>query len=303
MKAMILAAGFGTRLRPYSLQRPKPLFPLLGRPILLYLLDQLRGQGFGPLIVNAHYLCEQFVELLRDETDLYLQLEEQILGTGGGLRQALPQLGAGPVLVMNGDTLIGADLAALRERHLASGARISLVVHNRSRFNNLRVLPDGTIGAFRVGPEAVCEARGERLLAFTGVHFLDPAILRDVPAGSFCDIVEHYITLLARGEKINALEVQDHFWVDLGTPADYLSIHADLLQKRLDPWPDFLPRPTTAIVVGAGARVATDARLEEWAVIGAGAQIGSGATVRRAVVWDGATVKAGSLVEDQIIVA
>lgn len=303
MQAMILAAGLGTRLRPYSQFRPKPLFPLLGRPILLHLLDQLRGQGFGQLIVNAHYLREQFVELLRGEPDLHLQLEEQILGTGGGLRQALPRLSGGPLLVLNGDTLFSADLASLRERHLASGARISLVVHNCSRFNNLRVLADATIGAFRVGPEAVAVAEGERLLAFTGVHFLDPAILPDIPVGSFSDIVEHYIALVARGERINALEVQEHFWADLGTPADYLSIHGDLLQRRLDPWPNFLPQPTNSVIVGAGATVEAGVCLEEWAVIGENARIGAGATVRRSVVWDGANVLPGSLVEDQIIVA
>ncbi|NTV14521.1 MAG: NDP-sugar synthase [Desulfobulbaceae bacterium] len=302
MNAMILAAGLGTRLRPYSQYRPKPLFPLLNRPILLHLLEQLRGQGFQQIIVNAHYLREQFVELLRGETDLHLQLEEQILGTGGGLRQALPRLGVGPLLVLNGDTLLGVDLATLRERHLASGARISLVVHNRSRFNNLRVLVDGTIAGFRVGPEAVDFSSGERLLAFTGVHFLDPAILQDIPAGSFCDIVEHYLTLLARGERINALEVQDHFWADLGTPADYLAIHGDLLKNRLDPWPDFLPRPATPILLGAGVRVAAGACLEDWVMVGAGARIGEGASVRRAVIWAGANVKAGALVEDQIIV-
>lgn len=302
MQAMILAAGLGTRLRPYSQHRPKPLFPLLGRPILLYLLDQLRGQGFRRIIVNAHYLREQFVELLRGEPDLHLQLEEQILGTGGGLRQALPQLEAGPLLVMNGDTVFAADLAALRQRHLASGARISLVVHNQSRFNNLRVLADGAINAFRVGPEAVSAARGERLLAFTGVHFLDPALLGDVPVGCFSDIIEHYLTLLARGERINALEVQDHFWADLGTPADYLTIHGDLLLNRLASWPGFLARPATPIFVGTGAEVAPGVRLEDWVMIGADARIEAGSTVRRSVVWDGAIVKAGSLVEDQIIV-
>lgn len=303
MKAMILAAGLGTRLRPYSAFRPKPLFPLLGRPILLHILDQLRGHGFGPIIVNAHYLREQFAPLLRDEQELHLQLEEDSIGTGGGLRLALPHLGAEPLLVMNGDTLFSADLAALRERHLVSGARISLVVHDRARFNNLRVLKGNSIKAFRVGPEAVDVAGGERLLAFTGVHFLDPALLREIPTGRFCDIVAHYITLLEQGERINALEVRDHFWADMGTPADYLNLHGDLLQARLVPWPDFLPRPAAPVLVGPGAQVAKDARLEEWAMVGAGARIGAGARLRRSVVWDGARVAPGVLVEDQIIVA
>jgi len=303
MQAMILAAGLGTRLRPYSLHRPKPLFPLLGRPILLHLLDQLRGQGFGRIIVNAHHLREQFVALFRAETAVTLQLEEQILGTGGGLRLALPQMSPEPLLVMNGDTLFGADLVKLRARHLASGARISLVVQNCPRFNNLRVLADGTIDAFRVGPAVVDVAKGERLLAFTGVHFLDPTILQDVPASCFCDIVDHYIYLLARGERINFLEVQDHFWADLGTPADYLKIHGDLLTNRLTPWPDFVPRSNSPIVLGEDAILDTGVSLEDWVMVGSGARIGAGAIVRRSVLWDGAIVAAGAVLEDQIIVA
>ncbi|NTV15196.1 MAG: NDP-sugar synthase [Desulfobulbaceae bacterium] len=302
MQAMILAAGLGTRLRPYSLKRPKPLFPLLGRPILLHLLEQLRNQGFDQLTVNAHHLREQFVSQLRHEPAVRVQLEDQILGTGGGLRQALPHFSAEPLLVLNGDTLFAADLVGLRQRHLASGARISLVVHDRTRFNNLRVLADGTIAGFRVGPEAIASGKGERLLAFTGIHFLDPAILSPIPPDGFCDIVEHYMALLAQGERINTLEVRDHFWADLGTPADYLFIHGELLRNRLSPWPEFLPRPAEPILIGSGVKIGADVRLEEWAMIGAGARVESGATVRRSVLWDGAVVPAGALVEDRIIV-
>lgn len=303
MHAMILAAGLGTRLRPYSNCRPKPLFPILGRPLLLHLLAQLRGQGFERIIVNSHHLQNQFVELLRGEPGVDLQLEEEILGTGGGLRLALPNLGREPVLVLNGDTLMDLDLRDLRARHLRSGARISLVVHDQPRFNNLKVSAAGAVEAFRVGAEAVAPRRGERLLAFTGVHLLDPAVLGELAPGRFCDIVEHYIQLAARGEQINALEVRGHFWADMGTPADYLALHGDLLQQRVNPWPGFLPRPATPLLVGAGAIVEPGASLDQWAVIGAGARVGAGATVRRSVVWDGATVAANVLVEDRIIVA
>ncbi|MDT8335388.1 MAG: sugar phosphate nucleotidyltransferase, partial [Desulfurivibrionaceae bacterium] len=86
MKAMILAAGLGTRLRPYSLFRPKPLFPVLGRPLVFHLLDQLRRSGFRQFVVNANYLSAQFVKVLGGERNVDLQIEEDIIGTGGGLR-------------------------------------------------------------------------------------------------------------------------------------------------------------------------------------------------------------------------
>lgn len=303
MQAMILAAGLGTRLRPYSSLRPKPLFPILGKPLLLHLLAQLRGQGFERIIVNSHHLREQFVALLRGEAGVHLQLEEEILGTGGGLRLALPRLDLEPLLVINGDTLMDLDLADLRARHLRSGARISLVVHEQPRFNNLLVAASGEVAGFRVGAAAVAPERGERLLAFTGVHFLDPAVLADLAIGRFGDIIDHYILLAARGEKINALEVRGPFWADMGTPADYLALHGDLLLQRVAPWPGFLPRPASPLLIAGGAIVEPGVCLDEWAVVGGGARIGAGATLRRSVVWDGAKVAAGALVEDRIIVA
>lgn len=303
MQAMILAAGLGTRLRPYSNHRPKPLFPILGRPLILHLLAQLRGQGFERIIINSHHLRNRFVALLGGEPGVHLQLEEEILGTGGGLRLALPGLGSEPVLVLNGDTLMDIDLLDLRARHLRSGAKISLVVHDQPRFNNLKVSASGAVEAFRVGPEAVAPERGERLLAFTGVHLLDPAVLVDLAPGRFCDIIEHYVQLALRGEQINTLEVRGHFWADIGTPADYLALHGDLLQQLVNPWPEFLPRPASPFLVDSGAVVEPSASLDQWAVIGAGARVGAGATLRRSVVWDGARVEANALVEDQIIVA
>jgi mannose-1-phosphate guanylyltransferase len=301
MKAMILAAGSGTRLRPYSEVLPKPLFPILERPLLLHLLKQLRDQGFESVLVNAHYLRHRFVQLLASRPGVALQLEEMKLGTGGGLRLAMEQLAPGPVLVMNGDTLISCRLGELAARHQASGARISLVVHDHPRFNNLGVTPGGLVTAFRVGPDQR-RNRGERLLAFTGVHFLDPALLRGVPLGKFQDIIDYYGVLAASGERINALEVRGHYWADMGTPADYLTLHRELLTGQAHPWPDFLDRPSSPVLLGEGAEVGRDALCEQWAMIGAGARIGAGAVVRRSVVWPGARVAAGALVEDRIVV-
>jgi mannose-1-phosphate guanylyltransferase len=302
MKAMILAAGLGTRLRPYSEILPKPLFPILDRPLILHLLNQLRGQGFGPFLINAHYRREQFVALLGRWPETTLQLEEQELGTGGGLRLAMDSLGPGPVLVMNGDTLISCRLAELRARHLASGARLSLVVHDHPRFNNLRVGSSGEVTAFRVGPADPRSDNADRLLAFTGVHFLDPALLSGIPPGRFQDLIDYYAFLAAGGERINVLEVRGHYWSDMGTPADYLALHRDLLTGQVHPWPDFLPRPSSPIMLGEGVAVGNGAVFEEWAMVGAGACIGAGATVRRSVVWPGAQIKAGTLLEDRIVV-
>ena len=280
MKAMILAAGLGTRLRPYSEILPKPLFPILERPLILHLLEQLRNQGFGPCLVNAHFLRGQLLSLLGQRPGVELQLEDEVLGTGGGLRLALERLAPGPVLVLNGDTLISCRLDDLRARHLASGARISLAVHDQPRFNNLRVNREGTVTAFRVGAGHFEPEKGERLLAYTGLQFLDPSVLAGIPLGKFQDLIDYYAVLVEAGERINTLEVRDHYWADIGTPADYLALHRDLLTGIVQPWPDFLSRPSAPVLLGEEVELGAGAKIEEWAMIGAGTRIGPGALVR-----------------------
>ncbi|MCA1765942.1 MAG: NDP-sugar synthase [Desulfobulbaceae bacterium] len=245
MKAMILAAGLGTRLRPYSLSRPKPLFPVLGRSLVSHLLDQLRSNGFREFVVNANHLSEQFVAALGGERNVHLQIEEELLGTGGGLRKARPFLGKAPFLAVNGDIFHSLDLAAIYRRHLAS----------------------------------------------------------DIPASGFFDIIDLYIRLAAAGVEVNAIEVSGHFWNDIGTPRDYLALHAGLLTDpglaaksglAFD-----LRRPVHCppdVVLGKGVQ------FRDWAFVGTGVRIGDKARIIRSVVWDGALVPEGAVVEDEIVV-
>jgi mannose-1-phosphate guanylyltransferase len=288
MHAMILAAGLGTRLRPHSLLRPKPLFPVLGRPLLQRHLDKLRAAGFGPLVVNAHHLREQIVSLLAAENDIIVQEEQEILGTGGGVRLAAPHFGREPVLVTNGDIDHDLDLGWICRQHGDSGAAATLVLHDCPRFNGVEVAPDGRILGFgNPSPRA-----GNRLLAFTGIQVLDPAILELIPPGVCASIIDCYRRVIRQGGTVQALVAKDHFWTDMGTPADYLALHAALLKGGSRSSPFFVEE---GAVLGAGVR------LEDWAAIGAGARIGAGASLTRVVVWDGAEVSPGSHHADTII--
>jgi mannose-1-phosphate guanylyltransferase len=229
MHAMILAAGLGTRLRPYTDHCPKPLFPVLGKPLVSHLLGQLRSSGCKSITINAHYLVEQFSDLLAREADVRLQVEEDILGTGGGLRKALPSFGREPLLVVNGDIVHSLDLAEIYDLHLASGAPVSMVVHDRTRFNNLQITPAGLVSGLRVDKGRLSPDSADRLLAFAGIHVIDPLVLRDLPEQGFYDIIDLYKKMVGAGIEINAIEVTGHFWADIGTPADYLELHGRLL--------------------------------------------------------------------------
>jgi len=174
MQAMILAAGFGTRLLPHTLLRPKPLFPILNRPLLLLTISRLRNSGFDRIVVNCHHLGEQIVDLLHGMAGVTVLLEETILGTGGGLRGAAHPSHA-PLLVTNGDIYHDFDFRRLYAGHRERGNRVSLAVHDYPRFNTVRV--EAGRGVTDIGTS------GENCLAFTGLHVIDPEVLEDIAPG------------------------------------------------------------------------------------------------------------------------
>jgi len=292
MQAMILAAGLGTRLRPYTELRPKPLFPVAGRSLLAITLERLRQAGFGSVVVNAHHLRGQVAQALHGERGAILQEEEVILGTGGGLRRAREYFGQEPVLVTNGDIYHTIDLAEVYRTHQASGAAVTMVLHDEPRFNKVAVAADGSILGF--GPEVEAPARR---LAFTGIHVLAPSVLDEIPDDSFFDIIDCYRGVIRAGGAIRALVVDGHYWTDMGTPADYLALHGALLTGRVAG----VTVPSAPFQVEAGAAVGDDLRLLDWAVVGSGARIGDHVTLERVVVWDGATVPSGSHLRDTIV--
>ncbi|OGR00963.1 MAG: hypothetical protein A2505_04015 [Deltaproteobacteria bacterium RIFOXYD12_FULL_55_16] len=296
MKAMVLAAGLGTRLRPYSLKRPKPLFPVLGVPLLTHTLAQLRQSGVEEVVVNAHHLREQIKAMLHGQDGIQVQMEELELGTGGGLRLAQGHFGEAPFLAVNGDIVHDLDLAAVYGSHRASGAEVTMVLHDCPRFNKVRVDSEGRIVGFSGAAE-----EGERLLAFTGVQVVNPAVLSLIPEGIFYNLIDCYEALLKSGGAIRALVVSGHFWTDMGTPADYLQLHEDILLKgRL---PGFFSAPVVSpFYLEKEALLGAGVSLQDWVAVGSGAIIGAGASLTRVVVWDGARVAPGSVVADSIII-
>jgi len=292
MQAMILAAGFGTRIRPWSLVRPKPLFPVMGRPLVLRLIERLRRSGFDRILVNCHHLAGQFHPLLAGETGVDIQEEEIELGTGGGLRRALAWFRDEPVLVMNGDVYHGYDPAAVMGAHAATGGRVTLVVRDEPRFNNLAVDGDGRVAGFRVGEAGP----GQRLRAFTGIQVVEPELLEPIAPDRFCDIIDHYMNL---PDGISVWEAgEEVYWRDMGTIGDYLALHGDIIRGRTGESP-----PGSPFIVDPSARIAPDAVFDGWAVVGACARVGTGSRLIRSVVWDGAVVGDGETVRDTVVAA
>jgi len=286
MKAMILAAGLGTRLRPYTLSRPKPLFPVLGQPLILRILGQLRAAGFRSIVVNAFHLADQVVALLAAQSDVILQREPVELGTGGGLRMARGHFGTEPVLVTNGDIYHDIDYGAVMAHHRCGDSPITMVMHDYPRFNKVAV-GHGRVLCFDQEPSS---AVGLQSLAFAGIHVIDPTVLDAIPDSHFYSIIDRYKDHLRLGGQIAAMTVTGHFWQDMGTLDDYLGLHQFLLAGR---------EPSCAF--GEGVAVGTEVEVADWGYIGAGASIGNGSRLARVVVWDGAVVPPGSRLADCLV--
>ncbi len=293
MQAMILAAGFGTRLQPYTNLRPKPLFPLLNTPLLLLTIRRLQEAGCDHIVVNSHHLSRQVRDLLDDFSGVYLQEEKNIMGTGGGLRLALDLFRDEPLLVTNGDIYHTVDYRNLCEAHIDGGAKVTLAVHDHPRFNGLKINSDGNVGFDT-------ERNGE-LVAFTGLHMLDTSILRPIRVEQPSCIIDRYKKMPSEGGEIRGVRVDNCYWTDMGTPGDYLELHGGLLQQTIPCWSLLREKIASPFHIAGEAVIGNNISVEDWVCIGR-ANIGRNVSIRRSVIWDNAVVSDDTIIEDSLVV-
>ncbi|GAB4337890.1 MAG: NDP-sugar synthase [Desulfobulbaceae bacterium] len=295
MQAMLLAAGLGTRLRPHTLVRPKPLFPVLNRPLLEILLDMLDLAGCGRVVVNAHHLADQVERVTSRRKGVVFQFEPEILGTGGSLREALPNFTDEPLLVMNGDIFHDIDLKALYAHHLRSGNRITLALHDFPRFNTVGIEGE-KVRTFSVRPGG----NPGDVLAFTGIHVVEPEVIGMIPEGRFFHVIDLYEQLASQGGGVGYVRVDGSCWRDIGTPEDYLDLHAMLLSGAVEQRLPVGSPPSGPWLVAENARLDEGVILDGWGCVGR-AHIGRGARLKDCVVWDGAVIPPGAECNHEIV--
>ncbi len=231
MKAMILAAGFGTRLRPLTNVMPKPLLPVGGTPLIVWNLLLLRRHGFHEAIINLHHLGPMIQRALGDGERFGLRLtyshEPVILGTGGGIKQAEPHFNGEPVLVLNGDTLFELDLGALIAFHRERQAAATMVLRcdsDAAKWGLVEINGKGEVVRITGRGGASTEPTQPRM--FAGVHILHPRLLRALPAGKESSIIDAYVRGIQDGERIVGYDF-DGYWTDVGTPDRYAQVEHD----------------------------------------------------------------------------
>ncbi len=292
MRALILAAGFGTRLRPITERIPKPLVPVVGKPNISRTIEHLGRLGIRELAVNLHHLPDAIRAALGDGSNLgaeiaYSEERPEILGTGGGIRRALPLLGDGAFAVVNGDALFAPDLEGALVAHRRSGALATLVVREDPRAEELGAVHVDESGRVRRIAGRGADRAGLRPLMFTGVHLIEPEIEEHLPRKG-CVVRNCYIPLLESGARIGAW-IDSGYFCDLGTCGRYLGANLDLVTgaERIAGF----AAPDDGVLVAADARVDPSAELGAGAVVESGAELAAGARVKRAVVLPGAAVR------------
>jgi NDP-sugar pyrophosphorylase family protein len=294
-KAMILAAGFGTRLQPLTHVQPKPLVPVCNVPLLGVHLHQLADLGVEEVMINLHHLPEQIeAELGRGEgygVELSYSLEApEILGTGGGLNKVRAFFeDEEDFLVLNGDILHGVDLNAAIQRRRDSNAQGTLILREHPGTPGMGFIGVNADGKVCRVPEMSEDIGGTRR-AFSGLHVLTPAIFDFLPEGFGCILRTGYRGMLEQGMTVTEYLAADAPWIDIGRPASYL-------QANLTPP---VPQLQQRSRHGVGVVIEEGAEVDENSILGAGVVVRSGAVVQNSVVWAGLEIKAGERLVQKI---
>jgi len=240
MKAMILAAGMGTRLRPLTDDRPKALVTVAGRTMLEIALARLRAFGVREVIVNTHHYAEMLIEYLKANDNFGMKIEisreDDLLDTGGGLKKAAPfflnsnSSPHEPFILHNVDILSSVDLERMMRFHLEQNALATLAVQERETTRYLLFDQQEQLCGRRAGRETqwTRSVRNAHALAFSGIHILSPRIFAHLEEEGAFSIITAYMRLASQDEKIAAFRVDECYWRDLGWPASILQAEEDI---------------------------------------------------------------------------
>lgn len=234
MKALILAAGFGTRLLPHSAHTPKPLFPIDGRPLLDIMIRNLAHAGCRAIMINTHHLnneIESFLSRQSYSIPVDTRYEPEILGSGGAIKNATDFWDKQPFIVVNSDIVTDLDFKELYKFHMGHPYPATMVLCNNDRFNTVNVNTQDFITGFQ-GDDRPPAQKNTRQLTFTGIQVLDPQVLDVMPAGCFSSSIDAYRKLIASGSEIKAFAPGTFFWQDIGTPEQYRRINLEKLTDR-----------------------------------------------------------------------
>ncbi len=294
MKAVVLAGGYATRLRPISYTLPKHLFPVLGKPVIERTLDVLQANGVTEVILAVNYMAEQLRSYLGTrygKVRVTYSLEDEPLGTGGPIRLAAGRLrGEGTFVAMNGDVLADFDIAGIKSLHAEQSAQATLAlkqVDDPSRFGVAVLDRSGRILRFVEKPPR--KDAPSRLIN-AGLYVMSESILKKIPSGRKVIIEREVFPKLAKAGRLYARRHQG-YWFDIGNLRDFINANFYFLRTT--------SRRRTFI--GRGARIHKTAKIKPNTIIGQESAVGPRAIIKKSILFDNATVGGGSTVMGAVV--
>lgn len=304
-EAVLLVGGEGTRLRPLTLTTPKPMLPVAGTPITVHQIERARDAGVHRIVLGTAYRAEVFAEQLGDGRDLGVEIvyahEDSPLGTGGAIRNAAAHLTGAPgdpVLILNGDVLSGVDMAALVDGHIAADAAVTLHltrVEDPRRYGLVPTDANGRVRQFLEKPETPEQIVTDQINA--GCYVFRRDVIDAIPPDRVVSVErEVFPSLLGEGALVRGV-VDESYWLDLGTPWDFIQGSTDLV-RGIAPWAGRTPAD---FLILDGAVVAGDAVIDRGSTIGRGARVGARAVISGSVLFGEAIIEPGARIIDSVV--
>jgi mannose-1-phosphate guanylyltransferase len=303
-RGLVLGAGLGNRLRPLTSKLPKPLIPVFGKPLITFALDHLRSVGVEDIAVNTHHLGTKFQATFPNGVyrgmPIHLVQEEDLLGTGGALKNIEAWIGDEPVIIYSGDLLSDLDILALVERHFSEGNEVTLALRRTGIAAGVAFDQD-TQSVVDIG--SVLGKSGSENLDFANVSIWNPALLTIIPPKEKISLAKVLLSWLSRGGKIGGIVLERDQWFNIGSRHDYFELHREI--QKLKSFPDYLA-PGWQTRIDASACAEPDLVLEGVSWIGPRSIIGPRVQLLDTIVWFDAIIKgdlslSGAIVADSVV--
>ena len=295
--AFVLGAGLGTRLRPLTLVRPKPLIPIFGKPLITFALDHLCAVGVESFVINTHHLASQIEALFRNHSyggcRLKLIYERDLLETGGGIKNAEVWIGQEPFIVYSGDILTNIELEELIEQHSRRGNDVTLALRTTGLAAGVTLDHNGRVTAIESGRHR------SGAFDFANVSIWNRDIFQRIPAGKKISFVPILVDWLRSGGKVGGVVLNEREWFNIGSRSEYLKVHQVISRRR---WrPDYLKGEDWPASIAADAEVAPGARLTGFYAVGSGCVLEGSTVIEDSILWEGATIRAGSILRSCVV--
>ena len=316
MRALILAGGKGTTLRPLTVYTPKPIVPVANRPFLLYQLEILANAGITDVTLSLSYQPNKIEDLIGDGSDYGVHItyvtEPSPMGTAGACRFAVGDTKE-TMIVLNGDILTNVDLQAVVERHISGAAEATIAlarVSDPSRYGLVETDANGIVVSFIEKPSDEEAKSLEVDTINAGIYVLEPSVLDLVEEGansSFEYVV--FPALLESGRRVLSYAIEDDYWQDIGTPESYLTAHHDLLagklphiaiERKTSPETSPTAQIDSASIIGENCVIKPNARIVN-SVLGPGVHVEEKAVITGSVIWGHTRISTFAEVTDSVI--